>query len=82
MDSLLKISEMILLERKKLKWSQQQLADYAGLNRTTIGKMERGDYDEVGLRKIERVLNLFYKSLTVKDVGLPTLDDLKKQNNG
>ena len=68
MNSLLKISETILSERKK--WSQQLLADYAGLNRTTIGKFERGDYDDVGLMKIERILNLFNKSLMVTDTGL------------
>ena len=82
MNSLLKISETILSERKKRKWSQQLLADCAGLNRTTIGKIERGDYDDVGLRKIERILNLFNKSLIVRDLGLPTLDQLKETNNG
>jgi len=82
MNSLLKISKTILSERKKRKWSQQLLADYAGLNRTTIGKIERGDYDDVGLRKIERILNLFNKSLVVTDLGLPTLDQLKETNNG
>ena len=82
MKSLFDISKIILSERKQRKWSQQLLADYAGLNRTTIGKIERGDYDDVGLRKIERILNLFNKSLTVIDTGLPTLDQLKETNNG
>ena len=82
MKSLSDISAIILSERKQRKWSQQLLADYAGLNRTTIGKIERGDYDDVGLRKIERILNLFNKSLMVKDTGLPTLDQLKEANNG
>ncbi len=82
MDSLLNISEVILYERKKRKWSQQSLADYAGLNRTTVGKIERGDYDDAGLRKVERILNLFNKSLTVADTGLPTLDQLKETHNG
>ena len=82
MKSLSKISEIILSERKQRKWSQQLLADYAGFNRTTIGKIERGDYDDVGLRKIERILNLFNKSLIVTDTGLPTLDQLKETNNG
>ena len=81
MKSLSKISEIILSERKQRKWSQQLLADYAGLNRTTIGKIERGD-DDVGLRKIERILNLFNKSLMVTDTGLPTLDQLKETSNG
>lgn len=82
MNALLEISELILSERKKRKWSQQQLADYSGLNRTTVGKIERGDYAEIGIRKIERILNLFNKSLTVTSTGLPTLDQLKEQNNG
>ena len=69
MNSLLKISETILSERKKRKWSQHLLADYAGLNRIRIGK-------------IERILNLFNKSLMVTDSGLPTLDQLKETNNG
>ena len=69
MNSLLKISETILSERKKQKWSQQLLADYAGLNKMTIGK-------------IERILNLFNKSLMVTDSRLPTLDQLKETNNG
>jgi len=75
------ISNIIRSQRKKKKWSQQQLAEYAGLNRTTIGSIERGDYSDVGIRKIERILSLFNKSLAVQDNGLPTLDQLNAQNN-
>ena len=81
MNNLQAISSLILSERKKHKWSQQQLADFTGLNRTTIGSIERGDYSDIGIRKIEKILCLFNKSLTVKDTGLPTLDQLKGQNN-
>lgn len=80
-NNLQAISSLILSERKKHKWSQQQLADFSGLNRTTIGSIERGDYSDVGIRKIEKLLCLFNKSLIVKDMGLPTLDQLKGQNN-
>ncbi|WP_366522567.1 helix-turn-helix domain-containing protein [uncultured Psychromonas sp.] len=68
--------------KEKRKWIQQLLAAYVGLNRTTIGKIERGDYDDVGLRKIERILKLFNKLLMARDLGLPTLDQLKETNNG
>jgi transcriptional regulator with XRE-family HTH domain len=80
MNNLNNISALILHERKQQGWSQQQLANYVGLNRTTIGSIERGDYSDIGIRKIEKILNLFNKSLTIKDVGLPTLDQLKELN--
>jgi transcriptional regulator with XRE-family HTH domain len=80
MNNLNNISALILNERKQQGWSQQQLANYAGLNRTTIGSIERGDYSDIGIRKIEKILNLFNKSLTIKDVGLPTLDQLQELN--
>lgn len=80
MNNLNNISKLILHERKQQGWSQQQLANYAGLNRTTIGSIERGDYSDIGIRKIEKILNLFNKSLTIKDVGLPTLDQLQELN--
>lgn len=80
MDNLNNISALILHERKQQGWSQQQLANYTGLNRTTIGSIERGDYSDIGIRKIEKILNLFNKSLTIKNIGLPTLDQLQELN--
>ncbi|GAW97490.1 hypothetical protein MTCD1_03117 [Colwellia marinimaniae] len=80
MSNLNNISALILHERKQQGWSQQQLANYTGLNRTTIGSIERGDYSDIGIRKIEKILNLFNKSLTIKDLGLPTLDQLQELN--
>ena len=63
--------------RKKKGWTQKQLAEFSSLDRTTIGTIERGDYSDIGIRKIQRVLLLLGKSLTLIDVSLPTLDDLK-----
>lgn len=80
MNNLAKVSLLILTERKKHGWSQQKLADYTGLNRTTIGAIERDDYSDIGIRKIERILNVFHKSLTTEHRGLPTLDELQVQN--
>ena len=33
---------------------------------------------DVGILKIEKILSLFGKTLEIKNVGLPTLDDLTK----
>lgn len=67
--------------RKEKGWSQAQLAEYAGLDRTTIGAIERNQYTDIGIRKIERILNLLGKSLTVTNFGMPTLDELKSKTD-
>lgn len=82
MDSdLTDISEQIKILRKQKGWSQQQLAEYAGFDRTTIGALERNAYSDIGIRKVQRVLLLLGKTLTLADVGMPTLDDLLAQRH-
>lgn len=76
------IGETIRTARKARGWSQQQLADLCNLDRTTIGALERNDFNDLGIRKVDRVLMVLGKTLTIKDVGLPTLDDLKAQQHG
>ena len=72
------ISEQIRTQRKKKKWSQQQLAQLAELDRTTIGALERDDYSDIGIRKVQRVLEVLGLTLSVKSYGLPSLDELKE----
>ena len=72
------ISELIRTQRKKKKWSQQQLAQLTGLDRTTIGALERDDYSDIGIRKVQRVLEVLGLTLSVKPYGLPSLDELKE----
>lgn len=62
--------------RKQKGWSQSQLAEMAGLDRTTLGLLERNDYTDIGIRKVQRVLALLGKKLTLANAGLPTLDEL------
>lgn len=81
MNDLVAIGEQIRQLRKHKKWSQQQLAEFAGLDRTTIGALERNDYSDIGIRKVQRVLTLLNKSLALVDVGMPTLDDLVAINH-
>lgn len=74
------ISQTIRTARKARGMTQQQLAELTQLDRTTIGALERNDYNDLGIRKIERVLMVLGKTLNCEDVGMPTLDDLVKQN--
>lgn len=62
--------------RKQKGWSQLQLAEMAGLDRTTLGMLERNDYTDIGIRKVQRVLELLGKKLVLANAGLPTLDEL------
>lgn len=81
MNDLVRISEQIKVLRKEKNWSQQKLADLACLDRTTIGALERYDYSDIGIRKVQRVLELLGKTLSVTDTGLPTLDQLQTMNS-
>ena len=74
------ISQTIRTTRKARGMTQQQLAELTQLDRTTIGALERNDYNDLGIRKVERVLMMLGKTLNCEDVGMPTLDDLVKQN--
>lgn len=76
-NNLALISQQVRTLRKQKGWSQQKLADLSGLDRTTIGALERNDYSDIGIRKVQRVLELLGKSLTLTNTGLPTLDQLQ-----
>ncbi len=67
--------------RKQQGWTQKQLADLCHLDRTTIGALERDDYSDLGIRKVERVLSVLGKTLVVSDVSLPTLDQLQAEHD-
>ncbi|NRB42240.1 MAG: helix-turn-helix transcriptional regulator [Pseudomonadales bacterium] len=64
--------------RRQKKWSQAYLGQLVGLDRTTIGLIERGDFNDIGIRKIERILNVLGKDLSLVNYGLPTLDQLQE----
>ena len=76
-NNLTSISQQGRTLRKQKGWSQQKLADLSGLDRTTIGALERNDYSDIGIRKVQRVLELLGKSLSLTNTGLPTLDELQ-----
>ena len=75
------VSQTIRQQRKQRGWSQKQLADLCHLDRTTIGALERDDYQDLGIRKVERVLSVLGMTLRCESIGLPTLDDLKAEKS-
>ena len=84
MDFFTQLASDVRKLRKDNAWSQQQLADMAGLDRTTISALERNKFNDIGIRKIQRVLQVLSHSLAIKSVGLPNLDDMQRfnQENG
>jgi transcriptional regulator with XRE-family HTH domain len=75
--NLKEISKIIKEKRKLKKWSQQTLSSYANINVNTIQKMEAGFMDEVGITKVEAVLDILNLELSLREKGRPmTLDEL------
>jgi transcriptional regulator with XRE-family HTH domain len=82
MDFFIQLASDIRQFRKDNDWSQQQLADMTGLDRTTISALERNNFNEIGIRKVQRILQVLNYSLSIEAVGLPTLDDMQRLNKG
>ena len=80
MDFFTHLASNVRQYRKENGWSQQQLADFTGLDRTTISALERNSFNEIGIRKVQRILQVLNHSLDIKSVGLPTLDDMQRFN--
>jgi transcriptional regulator with XRE-family HTH domain len=80
MDFFIQLSSDVRKFRKDNGWSQQQLADMAGLDRTTISALERNKFNDIGIRKVQRVLQVLSHSLTIEPVRLPNLDDMQRFN--
>ena len=54
-----KLSENIKTQRKAHKLTQQQLADYLGINKTSISKIERGKTENLKSSHVEKLCKLF-----------------------
>ncbi|HNZ11251.1 MAG TPA: helix-turn-helix transcriptional regulator [Smithellaceae bacterium] len=74
------IGQEIHEARKKRKVSQAQLAKALGMSRTTIGQIENGTVQEIGVRKLIRVLEYLGLELRIRQAGSPpTLDELREE---
>lgn len=60
--------------------SQADLATMLGMSRTTIGQIENGTVQEIGVRKLFRILETLELELRVRPAGRPpTLDELREE---
>jgi transcriptional regulator with XRE-family HTH domain len=77
---LLYIGKQIRQARKSRKVSQAEVAKALGMSRTTIGQIESGAVQEIGVRKLIRVLEFLGLELRVRSaVRPPTLDELREE---
>ena len=76
--SLEKIATEIKNLRKSKKWTQDDLEQYSGITKRTISKIENGFIDEVGIKKVETILDLLGVELSLRPKGRPkTLEELR-----
>ena len=64
--------------RKEKKWSQDDLEQYSNITKRTISKIENGFLDEVGIKKVETLLNLLDMEFSLRPKNRPrTLEELQ-----
>ena len=79
---LFEIGKYIRQERKKRKLSQAKLGELLGMSRTTIGQIENGSIQDVGVRKLIRILETLDLELHVRVAsGRPTLEELRDEDD-
>lgn len=77
---LFEIGKQIRQARKERRISQAALAGLLGMSRTTIGQIENGTVQEIGVRKLIRILEVLGLELRVRAAGQPpTLDEIRAQ---
>jgi len=77
---LFSIGKEIRQARKRRNLSQEQLAKSLGMSRSTIGQIENGTVQEIGVRKLIRLLEFLGLELRVRPSGAPpTLEELREQ---
>lgn len=66
-EILLKFGKKVREERKKLGYSQEVLAEKAGVHRTYIGMIERGEKNITlaNIKKVSKALNVKISELTI-----------------
>ncbi|ABL01396.1 transcriptional regulator, XRE family (plasmid) [Pelobacter propionicus DSM 2379] len=77
---LFELGKKIREERKHRKLSQAQVAAALGMSRTTISQIEMGTVQDIGVRKLIRVLEYLGLELQVRAAGAPpTLEELRSE---
>ncbi len=78
MDDLKRIGSRIRGARKELGLTQAALAAEVGISRTTLSLLEGGVIQELGIRKVIRILDRLGLELTTRPAGAPpTLEEIR-----
>lgn len=78
--TLQELGKEIQLLRKEKKWSQEDMEQYSGITKRTISKIENGFIDEVGIKKVETILDLLGVEFSLRPKGRPkTLEELQNE---
>ena len=73
------IGQQVRIERKRRKLSQARLAALLRMSRSTLSQIENGTIQDIGVRKLMRILDALELELKVRRAGSPpTLDELRE----
>jgi transcriptional regulator with XRE-family HTH domain len=77
---LIEIGRQIQQARKSRRITQAELGKALGMSRTTIGQIERGTVQDIGVRKLIRLLEYLGLEIRVRQAGRPpTLEELREE---
>ena len=77
---LFEIGKQIRQARKSRKISQAELGEALGMSRSTIGQIEKGTVQDIGVRKLIRVLEFLSLELRIRPAGTPpTVEELREE---
>lgn len=66
--------------RKDKKYSQDDMENFSGITKRTISKIENGFIDEVGIKKVETILDLLGYEFSIRPKNRPkTLEELQDE---
>jgi transcriptional regulator with XRE-family HTH domain len=75
------IGQQIRQARKERRLTQTALAIALGMSRATISQLEQGTVQDLGIRKVVRLLEYLGLTLQVRPKGRPpTLDELREEH--
>ena len=78
MDDLKKIGNQVRDSRKAQGLTQAALAAELGISRTTLSLLESGLVQDLGIRKVIRILDRLGLELTTRPAGAPpTLEEIR-----
>ncbi len=80
MEVLNRIGNQVREARKGQGLTQADLAAEAGISRTTLSLLESGTVQELGIRKVIRILDRLGLELTTRPAGAPpTLEEIREE---